>query len=140
MLKNNKHTLQLKASHFAALIVAFFLCTTLLSAIQLRRMPESEPRSDFPAFEGQMPETGLQVVFFHDNSQLCNKMRYNLEQSAAPDMHYFTADVAAHPHYIDEYRLSGTPIILIFKEEKEILRIMGVVSQSNLKKIYEKIR
>jgi hypothetical protein len=143
MLKNNTSPFQLRAGHFAVLIAAFFLCTTWLSAIRIRRMPESTQAVAFPTLDGRPTGAALCAVFFHDGSPLCNKMRYNWEQVALhdrPDLHYRVADVAAHPQYGDEYRLSGLPVILVFKNDEEVLRIMGIVSQSNLKKIYAKIR
>jgi hypothetical protein len=141
MLNNNTLPFQLRAGHFAVLIAVFFLCTILLSAIRINRMPESTQTAAFPTLESRPSGTETCTVFFHDNSPLCNKMRHNWETTLCdrPDIQCFVADVTAHPPYYDEYRLSGVPVILVFKDGKEISRIMGVVSQSNLKKIYAKI-
>jgi hypothetical protein len=140
MLKNNTHPLLLRAAHFAVLIPAFFLCTILLSAIQIRHMPESDLADGLPAFSGQQSQTGFHAIFFHDNSPMSNKMQYNLQQAAPPCLYCSAANVVTHPHYCADYRLSSVPTLLIFNEEEEILRIMGLVSPSNLKKIYAKLR
>jgi Thioredoxin. len=140
-MRIKKRHLQLRPGHFIFLMILFSLCICRIADIKIKNMPESDLTECFPAFEGELPE-GYNFIFFHDGNELSNKMRYNLEQTVIRNqhIHYFEVDVNKESRYYYDYNVSGVPNILIFKGEKEIKRIMGMVSQANLQKIRDKIQ
>lgn len=142
-MKLKRYHIQLRTGHFVVSIVVFFLITVLISNIQISNMSESDNYGYFPVFEGQFPDEGYNLVFFYDNEcELCDKMRYNLEHTALADnqdVHCFEVNVSEHPDYYYNYNVSGVPNVLIFEGEKEVKRVMGVVSQDNIKKIYNSV-
>lgn len=89
-------------------------------------------------------EEGVSLIFFYrKDSELCGKMRYNIEQLAekTPDnIHLYAMDIEKYPEYFYKYNVSGVPNILIFNGDKEIKRVMGIVSTDNLEKIVKQIK
>lgn len=94
--------------------------------------------------EIKFDNTDINIVLFYDNNlDICSKMRFSLEklaESPQETLHFFAIDVAKHPKPFYEYNVSGIPNILIFKGNKEIKRIMGIVPMENLEKIIGKIK
>jgi hypothetical protein len=133
----------LRPMHFVATIVGFYLCTVILAQIKVNNAPESFNTECFPAFNGCLSDSGYTVIFFFDESAVCNKMRYNLEQTMITgnrNIQYFGVDVNSQPLPDIGRNISGVPTILICKGEKEITPVMGFVPQGNLRKIYSKMR
>ena len=82
------------------------------------------------------------ILFFVEDSDLCNEMNYNLNciaKDKKPDVGFFKLNLEKYPVYNERYNISGVPNILIFSNGKEIKRIIGVVPKHNLEKIYHKI-
>ncbi len=81
----------------------------------------------------------IRFVFFYDrNSQLCGKMRFNIEKLIENDqelINFYAIDINKNPNAFFEHNVSGIPNILVFKGDKEIKRIMGVVPYDNLRRI-----
>lgn len=131
--------------HFIGAILLFYALTGVISEIKMRQMPVSETKKPFLTEVDEIifdEEDGIRFIFFYrKDSEVCRKMRYNIEQLAekVPDhIHMYAVDIERYPH-IDKYNVSGIPNILIFKGDKEIKRIMGVVSPKNLEKIMKQI-
>lgn len=86
--------------------------------------------------------TGLCFVLFYlEDSQLCDKMADNLNRLAKSHRHetsFFRLNLNNYPQYKQTYKISGVPTILVLEDNREISRIMGVVSERNLKIIYAK--
>jgi hypothetical protein len=128
--------------HFAVAIVGFYLCTVIMAQIKVQNAPESFNFDFLPAFNGCLSNDEYTVLFFFDESAICNKMRYNLEQTMITGnqhIRYFGVDVNNRQH--PDFHLpipASVPTIMILKGEKEITRVMGFVSQGNIKKIYTK--
>jgi hypothetical protein len=125
--------------HFVAAIAGFYLCTVIFSRIQVGNAPESFNTGCFPAFNGCLSDSGYTVIFFFDESPVCNKMRYNLEQTMItdnPDVRFFSVDVNGRQQTDFQIPVSGVPTTLILKDKKEVVRVTGLVSQGNMKKIY----
>ena len=82
------------------------------------------------------------VLFYIEDSDSCNEMNYNLNRLAenkTSDAGFFKLNLKKHPVCSKMYNISGVPNILIFSNGKEIKRIMGVVPEHNLEKIYNRI-
>jgi len=82
------------------------------------------------------------VVLFHvENSELCDIMVHNLNclaKSKQFKMGFYKLDLDKYPEYGLKYNILGVPTILMLDKNEEIKRIMGVVSEQNLRKIYNK--
>lgn len=81
------------------------------------------------------------VLFYEEDSELCDRMEYSLCQLANrqdEEVAFFKFNIDKYPDYIITHKISGTPSILIFKNGKEAKRILGIISEKNLKTIYNK--
>ena len=82
------------------------------------------------------------VLFYIENSDLCNEMNYNLNWIAKEknnDAGFFKLNLEKYPVYNEIYNISSVPNIFIFSNGEEIKRIMGIVPKHNLERIYNKI-
>ncbi|MFA7583449.1 MAG: thioredoxin family protein [Proteiniphilum sp.] len=81
------------------------------------------------------------LFFYHKDSELCRKMRYNIEQLNRENIqgiNFYAVDSDQFADYYYKYNVSGIPNIIVLKKEREIKRIMGIVSTDNLKKIIDR--
>lgn len=81
----------------------------------------------------------VSVIFYSENSDICNKMMANISRISNQDIKFYRSEINKNPELYTKYNISGVPSILIFRGDKEIDRIMGVVPTSNLKIIYNRI-
>lgn len=142
----NYKNFRFRSWHFVVAILLFYALTGIISEIKMRQIPVSETKRPFLTEVDEIvfdEEDGISFIFFYrKDSELCGKMHYNIEQIAekVPDhIHMYAIDVEKHPGYFYKYNVSGIPNILIFKGDKEIKRVMGVVSPKNLEKIMKQI-
>ena len=141
MHMSNK-VLQLKTWHFVVATVLFYVLTILISETRVKQMPLASAKTNLIALEEiKFEDDDIRFVFFHDsNSQLCGKMRFNIEQFIENEQgmaSFYAIDVSKNPKAFYDHNVSGIPNILVFKGNKEIKRIMGVVSYENLKRIVQ---
>ncbi|MEA4916932.1 hypothetical protein SDC9_124096 [bioreactor metagenome] len=98
---------------------------------------------DSENFSNNMSSSPLSFVLFYvDDFTWCDVMMANLSHLAKDEDYgagYYKVNLDKYPEFDLKYNISGTPNILIFSSGIEIKRIMGVVSASNLKKIYYKV-
>ncbi len=137
--------LKLKYWYFVIAIGLFYILTAVVAEVKLKRAPLAAGESHLipfkeMAFEGE----GLYFLFFYDSrSELSEKMRFNveklLEEGLEPGLLY-AVDVREHPRLYYVHNVSGVPNILVFKKDKEIKRIMGIVSYKNLKRIVKRLK
>mgnify|MGYP002558707349 CR=1 FL=1 len=82
------------------------------------------------------------VLFYVDSSDVCRKMEENLirlkNETGYTHIHKINADL--YPDLVHKYNISGVPNILLLKKGVDHGRIMGVVSFSNIKMIYNRHR
>lgn len=82
------------------------------------------------------------VLFYVDSSDVCRKMEENLirlkNETGYTHIHKINADL--YPDLVHKYNISGVPNILLLKKGIDHGRIMGVVSFSNIKMIYNRHR
>ncbi|NDV93341.1 thioredoxin [Dysgonomonas sp. 521] len=81
----------------------------------------------------------VSVIFYNENSDICNKMMDNISRISNQDIKFYRSEINKNPELYTKYNVSGVPSILVFKGNKEIDRIMGVVPTTNLEIIYNRI-
>jgi Thioredoxin domain-containing protein len=141
----NKNSFYFRPRHFLSAIVVFYILTRVIAGIHVTHEPISETKASTltELTEVNLQKEGIRLIFFYRNdSGLCGKMRYNIEQLAGKipdDVGIYAMDIEEHPEYYYKYNVSGVPNIVIFKGDKEIKRVMGVVSTANLERIVKKI-
>lgn len=131
--------------HFVIVIVIFYILTVVVSDINLKQMPLASVNTNLIELEDiEFYNEDLNFVFFYDgSSELCEKMRFNIEKLIENDqepLYFYAIDVSKNPSPFYEYNVSGVPNVLIFRGNKEIKRIMGVVSYENLTSIVQRTR
>ncbi|MDL2248017.1 thioredoxin family protein [Bacteroides sp. OttesenSCG-928-J23] len=75
------------------------------------------------------------VLFTMNNSPYCDEMEYKLNQLKADkykDLPIYKLDVTDCPDLYYRENVSGTPLIVLYREGKEAARVMGSVSTFNL--------
>ncbi len=140
----SRKVFQLKSWHFITATVAFYILTAVLSEIRVKEMPFASAKTNLIELDKiKFDDNELRFVFFHDsNSQLCGKMKFHIEQfidNEQEEVYFYEIDVHKNPEVFYEHNVSGIPNILVFKGNKEIKRIMGVVPYKNLKKIVQSL-
>ncbi|SCD20421.1 Thioredoxin-like domain [Proteiniphilum saccharofermentans] len=136
---------KLASWHFIIAIVVFYILTVMVADIKVKQMPLASVHTNLIEIEEiELNNEELNFVFFHDsNSELCEKMRFNIEkliESNHEPVCFYAIDVSKNPRPFYEHNVSGTPNILVFKGDREIKRIMGVVPYKNLTSIVQRIR
>lgn len=131
--------------HFVIVIVIFYILTVVVSDINLKQMPLASMNTNLIELEDiEFYNEDLNFVFFYDgSSELCEKMRFNIEKLIENDqepLYFYAIDVSKNPRPFYEYNVSGVPNVLVFRGNKEIKRIMGVVSYENLTSIVQRTR
>lgn len=131
--------------HFVIVIVIFYILTVVVSDINLKQMPLASVNTNLIELEDiEFYNEDLNFVFFYDgSSELCEKMRFNIEKLIENDqepLYFYAIDVSKNPSPFYEYNVSGVPNVLVFRGNKEIKRIMGVVSYENLTSIVQRTR
>ena len=144
----NRHKLvELQPIHFIMAIVLFGVLTNLVghshfsgSLTEIRQDKLIE-LNDGNFLERISRSTSF-VLFYVDNSDLCEEMNRNLNQIAEKEngnVDFFKLNVEKYPKSIEGYNVSGTPNIYIFKNGKVYKKIMGIVSVHNLEIICKKL-
>ncbi|SFK82737.1 thioredoxin family protein [Proteiniphilum acetatigenes] len=141
----SKHVFKLDPWHFVIAIAIFYILTTVVAEVKVKQMPLASVNTNLIELEEiELNNEELYFVFFHDsNSELCEKVRFNIEkliESNQEPLSFYAIDVSKNPGSFYEYNVSGVPNILVFKGNKEIKRIMGVISYENLTSIVQRMR
>ncbi|WP_051697734.1 co-chaperone YbbN [Prevotella sp. 10(H)] len=131
--------------HFGLMLITLIIITNILGTQAVNSIPSRVENSRFvelnEATFNEALSSGIDFVFFHKkNSDLCNKMEYNLNK--LPDessIKYYKLNIDEYPDKGIEHQISGVPSVVIFKNGKEIERMVGVIPESNLKIIYNRI-
>lgn len=137
--------IKVKAWHF---IVAICLFSVLLNTMEKRSSRQNrDSRFDDYLVElnkGDLSDSSITencyILFHLDSSEYSRRMKYNFNRFVKEKEHevdFYTVNLDKYPELYCEFNLSGVPSILIFKNGKEVKRILGVVSKYNLEKIYD---
>ncbi len=133
-----------KYLYFTIAIGLFYILTVVLTDLKLKQisLPVGESLL-IPLEEIKFESEKLHFLFFYDSdSELSQKMRANveklLEEGCSSEL-FYAVDVREHPQLYYDHNVSGVPNILVFRGDKEIKRIMGIVSSKNLSKIVKRL-
>lgn len=125
------------------LIVLIVDYDTALKSVSSNEIDDCLIELDSENFSNNMSSSPLSFVLFYvDDFTWCDVMMANLNHLAKDEGYeagYYKVNLDKYPEFDLKYNISGTPNILIFSSGIEIKRVMGVVSASNLKKIYHKV-
>lgn len=135
---------KIREIHFVLLIIAFTGTLFLIGSFNRKenmivedKIPKIEDAFLVDSLDG---EDLCFVLFYIDDSDICNEMANNMEnlRLSTDDIKIYKINVNRYPDMIDKYSISGVPSILIFRKGIEDKRILGVVSYSNLEMIYKR--
>ena len=140
-------TFKLQAWHFGLMLIILSIVTNIMGTWAVNSIPGNVEDSRFVELNDKTFDEAIHtgtgfVLFYKENSELCDKMEYNLNQLPVDHrgkINYYKVNIAEFAALQAEYRISGVPSILIFKEGKERERILGVIPESNLKIIYNRV-
>lgn len=142
----NQQTFYLKPWHFLSAILLFTLVMGVLTGKNVRNIPLLVEGDSLltELNEIDFDKEGTTFLYFYrKDSQLCQKMRYNIEQLDAKNLqgvNFYAMDIEENIEYFYKYNISGIPNLLIFNGNTEAKRVMGIVSTGNLEKIVERTK
>jgi hypothetical protein len=142
----NQQTFYLKPWHFLSAILLFTLVMGVLTGKNVRNIPLLVEGDSLltELNEIDFDKEGTTFLYFYrKDSQLCQKMRYNIEQLDAKNLqgvNFYAMDIEENMDYFYKYNVSGIPNLLIFNGNTEAKRVMGIVSTGNLEKIVERTK
>lgn len=143
---NRLKNFQFKTWHFGILFVTLLALTNILDAMTINNTPKIQ-HSNFVELSDNTFNDAIAsseicfVLFYKENCKLCDKMEYNLnELEKEQKVKFYKLDFEKYPKMYNNYHISGTPTVSIYKNGKEIERIMGIVPVSNLEMIYNRIK
>lgn len=142
----NNHSFYFRPRHFLLAIAIFCVLTGIIAEKKVQQIPLSEGAGSVltELHEIDLDKEGITFIFFYrKDSELCRKMRYNIEQLDAESLHdinFYAMDIEENTEYFYKYNISGIPNLLIFNGDVETKRVMGVVSTGNLEKIVNRIK
>lgn len=140
-----KDVFSLKAWHFCLLFLCLLVLIFVWDTVEYRNSPEEFDSCFVEVDRIPANEAGndFYCILFHDGeSDLNRKMEYNFSEYAfshLPDAHLYKVNIAANRQLISDYRISGVPSLLVFRDGEEADRIMGVVSTSTIQRIFNRI-
>ncbi len=144
-MKKNK-SIRIKTGHILTGIIVFTIFIYILG-IQTQTkslLSENEDRLielNRNSFFDSITLKKCFVLFYAEDSELCDIMSASLSKLAKDNQGktgFYKLNLDKYPEYDLKYNISGVPNIFIFNEAVEVARIMGVVSEQNLEKIYDR--
>ena len=142
----NQQTFYLKPWHFLSAILLFTLLMGILTGKDVRNIPllmeEDSLLTELNEIDFDKEGTTF-LYFYRKDSELCQKMRYNIEQLDAKNLqgvNFYAMDIEENMDYFYKYNISGIPNLLIFNGDTEAKRVMGIVSTGNLEKIVDRTK
>lgn len=142
----DNHIFQLKPWLFLSAILLFALITGHITEKKVNKIPMPDKTNSIltEINKIELNNDGISFIFFYrDSSELCQKMRYNIEQlnpENLQDIHFYAMNVEEQYEYYYKYNISGIPNLLIFNGDVEQKRVMGVISTGNLNKIAKRMK
>lgn len=144
-MENEHVKFKLKTWHFAVILLGFIILTNIIGTINLKAMPAIGNDSTLKEVDRiEMTHNTIDfILFYSEEAESCKKMEYNLDRLARQVQNentgFYKININERPDIVSEYNISGVPCTLIFNNGEECNRIMGIVSQSNLEMIYNRI-
>lgn len=143
---DNNHSFYFRPWHFILAIVIFFVLTGVIAEKKVNHIPLLEEGNSIltELHEVNLDKESINFLFFYrKDSELCRKMRYNIEQLDAESLHginFYAMDIEENSEYYYKYNISGIPNLLILNGDVETKRVMGIVSTDNLEKIVNRVK
>lgn len=139
---------QFKTWHFGLLFVTLLVLTNILDAMTINNIAQIQDSNlvelSDKTFDDAISSSELSFVLFNKkHCELSDKMEYNLNQLEKNQnirIKLYKLDIEEFPQKYNDYYITGTPTVSIYKNGKEIERILGIVSVSNLAIIYNRIK
>ena len=140
--------MELKTWHFVTALILFTGLTYLLGNWDLERRPPDNTTLYLTELDDEISisdslSSGLCfVLFYTENSVVCDRMADNLNRVAKNKQHetgFFRLNLDKHPGNSEKYMVSGVPSVLILENNNEIKRVMGIVPEQNLEIIYSRV-
>lgn len=135
--------LRIKTYHF---LIAFFLIILIISIvgnILFNDIPSPQKSEELENLNTKSfihithQDTLSAVLLYDDNSDSYKKMEYLISISrSGSNLKFYKMNVEDYPL---SYQISGVPTVLFLKHGQEVSRIMGFVSESNLRMIIKRI-
>ncbi len=143
----NVEGVEIKTWHILVVILLFTVFTNVLGDRELKRTPLTQVDDclielNNETFTDSISSRQCFVLFYIEDSDLCDKMEQNLNQIAKDrqdEMSFFKLNLDKYPTHNEKYNISGVPNTLVFNNGEEIKRIMGIVPVYNLEMIYNKV-
>jgi thioredoxin-like negative regulator of GroEL len=140
-------TFKFQTWHFGFMLIALSIVTNILGTWAVNSIPNKIEDSRFVELNDKTFDEAIRsgtgfVLFYKENSDLCDKMEYNLNHLPVDDkenINYYKVNIARFHAPESKYRISGVPSVLIFKDGKETERILGIIPEFNLKIIYNRV-
>ena len=142
---NNFH---FRTWHFVSLLAILFISTNILGHIKIKNTPSYLEETccveiSDNSFQEAVSSDLAFVFFYKENSDVCARMEYNLNMLAAKvdpgKIDCYKLDIEKYPGRYSNYDLSDIPNLIIYKNGKDMERIMGLVPISNLEIIYNRV-
>jgi Thioredoxin domain-containing protein len=145
-MKKRINDFRLKAWHFCLLLVGLFIVTNICYT---KIIENNDTEADL-----QLKDIDINTISHETNTKLsfvlvytsesdhCKKMEQNMlhiVQQTNEDTQFFKLNLLENKDFAHKYNISGVPCIIVFKNNVEIKRIMGVVSPSNFDMIYNRL-
>lgn len=138
--------MNLKTWHFLLVFVILVISSNIIWSKELDKTPASNNNSALRELDAQIFSKNVAsgtcfVLFYINESEICDKMEQNLNQLiqvSNGQTRFYKLNIEKYPGGYGKYAISGTPNTLIFKDGSEIDRIMGLVPVSNLIMIYKR--
>ena len=137
----------IKTWHLVLLLLIVVIGTNIIEMVQINKV---EDGSDFFKLEELQADrfhttvmSGTScVLFYSDESDLCKKMESNLgslKNETKNKAKFYKLNIEKYPGEYGEYDISGVPSVLIYKDGREVKRVLGVVPSSNLNMIINRV-
>lgn len=138
---------RIKTWHLGVVFIIMVLVTNVMGVWGLNNYPQGVTNfSHIELDEVTLKNSELAdisfILFYDERSQLSTKVEYNLnelQKAVDSNIGFYKLNVNECTKVHNDYNISGIPCVLVFKEGKEVERIMGVTSMTNLNKVYERI-
>jgi thiol-disulfide isomerase/thioredoxin len=136
--------IKIKSWHFVVAILLFTILLIMLERPGIEKNTGNGSSDYLVALDSDAlfadPIMEDSYILFHtEDSGFCDRMKYNFNRFAKNkqgNAGFFTVDLNKYPEHYTKFNISGVPSILVFKNGKEVKRILGVVPEYNLEKIY----
>lgn len=139
---------RLKAWHFCIPLVLVFIITCVVEYYDSSDVTGEETSDrqleelDVKSMSDTEKEDLNFVLAYTPDCHRCVKMEnllIEISQDNTDKAGFFKIDISKNPDMMYEYNISGVPCIIVFKDNKEVNRIMGVISHKNLNMIYHRV-